>query len=66
MWPQCLRLGVAAITYSPFTKIDLSKYDKGEPKHLWDRLEPPLVAVHHFVCEFVRERCEFFSRRLSR
>ena len=44
MWPQCLRLGVAAITYSPFTRIDLSKYEKGEPKHSWDRLEPTQKA----------------------
>lgn len=39
MWPQCLRLGVAAITYSPLIKTDLSKYPVGEPKDLWDRLE---------------------------
>lgn len=44
MWPRCLRLGVAAITYSSLTETDLSKYPKGEPKDLWDRLEPTQKA----------------------
>jgi len=38
MWPDCLRLGVAAITYEPLEKTDLSKYPKGEPKELWREL----------------------------
>jgi len=44
MWPQCLRLGVAAITYDPLSETDLSKYSKGEPKDLWERLEPTQKA----------------------
>ena len=38
MWPHCLRLGVAAITYRPLATTDLSKYAKGEPKNFWDEL----------------------------
>lgn len=40
MWPQCLSLEVAAITYSPLTNVDLSKYPQGEPKQLWAKLFP--------------------------
>lgn len=44
MWPHCFWLGVAAITYSPLAKTDLSKYPKGEPKKLWAQLEPSQKA----------------------
>jgi hypothetical protein len=44
MWPDCLRLGVAAITYAPLAKVDLSKHLPGQPKDLWDRLEPTQKA----------------------
>jgi hypothetical protein len=44
MWPDCLRLGVAAITYAPLAKVDLSKHLPGAPKELWDRLEPTQKA----------------------
>jgi DNA-binding transcriptional regulator YbjK len=38
VWPQCLRFGVAAITYPPLTNTNLSKYERAEPKHLWSHL----------------------------
>lgn len=44
MWPECLRLGVAAITYLPLIRIDLSQYPPGEPKKLWKKLEPTQKA----------------------
>jgi hypothetical protein len=44
MWPQCLRLGVAAITYDPLIETDLSKYPEGEPEELWNELEPTQKA----------------------
>ena len=44
MWPDCFRLGVAAITYSPLIKTDLSRYPQGEPKRLWEQLEPSQKA----------------------
>lgn len=44
MWPDCFRLGVAAITYRPLAKTDLSKYPKGEPKGLWAQLKPTQKA----------------------
>lgn len=40
MWPHCFELGVAAITYRPLHKTDLSKYTEGEPKELWAKLAP--------------------------
>lgn len=40
MWPDCLRLGVAAITYEPLSKTDLARYARDEPKSLWDKLAP--------------------------
>jgi hypothetical protein len=52
MWPHCLRLGVAAITYEPLTKTDLSKYQQGEPAALWDKLKPTQKAsLRRFVYE---------------
>ena len=44
MWPDCFRLGVAAITYYPLEKTDLSKYREGEPKKLWAQLKPTQKA----------------------
>ena len=40
MWPDCHRLGVAAMTYLPLYKTDLSKFPEGEPKELWAELAP--------------------------
>ncbi len=40
MWPQCFKLGVAAIYYTPLAGVDLSKYPQREPKHLWAQLKP--------------------------
>ena len=39
MWPCCLQLGVAAITYVPLAETDLSKHPKDEPRELWAQLE---------------------------
>jgi hypothetical protein len=44
MWPDCVRWGVAAITYRPLATIDLSKFAQGEPQNLWDELEPSQKA----------------------
>ena len=44
VWDQCLRFGVAAITYHPLELTDLSKHPQGEPKHLWEQLEPSQKA----------------------
>jgi hypothetical protein len=44
MWEECLRWGVAAITYAPLAHIDLSKYPEEEPQHLWNQLEPTQKA----------------------
>ena len=35
MWPECLRLSVAAITYLPLATTDISRFPEGEPKELW-------------------------------
>lgn len=44
MWPHCLRLNVAAITYDPLARIDLSKHVSGRPEKLWARLSPSQKA----------------------
>src|SRR5258706_12974730 len=41
MWPTCLQFGVAAITYDPLARIDLSKFPQNYPKDLWAKLSPP-------------------------
>ncbi len=38
MWAHCLRFGVAAITYDPLARTDLSKHPQEEPKPLWSKL----------------------------
>lgn len=38
MWPECVRLGVAAITYYPLETTDLSRYPEFEPRRLWKQL----------------------------
>jgi hypothetical protein len=38
MWPECVRLGVAAITYYPLERTDLSHYPESEPRRLWKQL----------------------------
>jgi len=44
MWPACLELGVAAITYDPMEKTNLSNYPEGVPQKLWAELEPSQKA----------------------
>lgn len=44
MWPHCYDLGIAAITYYPLAKTNLSKYSEGEPKKLWAQLAPAQKA----------------------
>jgi hypothetical protein len=44
MWPDCQRLGIAAITYSHLARTDLSSRPQGEPKDLWNKLEPTQKA----------------------
>ncbi|MDP8245994.1 MAG: HNH endonuclease [Candidatus Hinthialibacter antarcticus] len=44
LWPICFELGVAAITYDPLAKTDLSRYPEGEPKNSWQKLAPSQKA----------------------
>jgi hypothetical protein len=38
-WPECKRLGVAAITYSPVADVDFSRFATKKPTPGWDRLK---------------------------
>jgi predicted RNA-binding protein with PUA-like domain len=44
MWPKCRRLGVAAITYEPLMRVNLSKYPRFEPRRFWAKLAPSQKA----------------------
>jgi len=44
LWKECRELSVAAITYSPLEKTDLSEEQPGDPKALWAKLEPTQKA----------------------
>jgi len=44
MWKECLRWSVAAITYSPLRRIDLSKHLRFEPHKRWAELKPTQKA----------------------
>jgi predicted HNH restriction endonuclease len=38
MWKYCYELGVAAITYEPLLRVDLTNHEFCQPKELWDQL----------------------------
>src|SRR5437879_5641907 len=40
LWKDCLREGVAVITYGPLHNTDLSKFPEFEPRKLWAKLAP--------------------------
>lgn len=44
LWPLCFSLGVAAITYDPLSRTNLSDYLPGEPIELWAELAPTQKA----------------------
>jgi hypothetical protein len=44
MWEQCLRFGVAAITYYRVANTDLTELPAGEPRNLWGPLAPARKA----------------------
>jgi len=44
MWPHCRNLGIAAITYSALSTVDLSKHEQYEPRNRWSELAPSQKA----------------------
>lgn len=44
MLEDCIKLGVAAITYRALAEVDLSNYALGEPKEKWGKLQPAQKA----------------------
>lgn len=40
LWPLCFEFGVAAISYGPLDKTNLSRFPPGEPSDLWQMLSP--------------------------
>lgn len=44
MWPHCRDLSIAAITYSPLARVNLSKHPKNEPRNLWAQLEASQIG----------------------
>jgi hypothetical protein len=52
LWPDCYRLGVAAIGYGPVDDIDLSAFPEGEPRRAWsDLAAPQQTSLKRFVYE---------------
>lgn len=39
LWPECRRLGIAAIQYDPLNDIDLSLLEEGGSKEVWSKLQ---------------------------
>ena len=62
MWPDCLRLGVAAMTYKSLAETDLSKYLPGEPKSLWSELKPSQKASLRRVAYEMAEGDVIFAK----
>ena len=63
MWPDCLRFGVAAITYGWLEKTDLSKFPEGEPKELWAKLYPAQKASLRRVAYAMKARDVIYVKR---
>ena len=40
LWQECKKHNVAAITYNPLAKVDLTSHKYNEPRSLWDKLSP--------------------------
>jgi hypothetical protein len=52
LWPDCYRLAVATIEYTPVDDIDLSAHSEGEPRSAWSQLAAPQQAsLKRFVYE---------------
>jgi hypothetical protein len=50
LWPECQRLGVAAIEYHPVLDVDFSQYNPGEPQEAWAQLGGPQhTSLSRFV-----------------
>lgn len=63
MWEKCFNEEVAAITYYPLTKIDLSKYPQFEPRQKWQKLAPAQYAsLKRFVYEFKKNDIIFVKK----
>lgn len=44
LWPECKKYNVAAITYNPLEKFDLTNHKYNEPRSLWNKLFPSRKA----------------------
>ncbi len=52
LWPECRRLGVAIIQYSPLDDIELTKFPIGEPKDQWAQLSGSAkTSMRRFIFE---------------
>jgi len=40
MWPECVRFGVAALTYDPLATVDLPLHPDHQPRRQWAQLTP--------------------------
>jgi hypothetical protein len=52
LWPECRKLGVAIIQYSPLDDFDLTKFPIGEPKDRWAQLSG---SAKTSLCRFIIE-----------
>lgn len=66
MWPDCFRLGVAAITYSSVAKVDLSKYPPNERKELWKGLESPQKYSLRQVADVMKKGDVIYAKQGSK
>lgn len=49
LWKECFHYGVAAISYYPLDKKDLSQFDPGTPENLWRKLSSSQKSSLHKV-----------------
>jgi len=56
LWEECKEHKVAAITYAPLAKVNLTNYPIGEPKHLWKQLAGPQHASLRHLAYDMKKR----------
>jgi len=49
LWKECRKLNVAAITYNPLARVDLTGHKYNEPRSLWNQLYPTQKSSLRYV-----------------
>lgn len=63
MSQECIKRGVAAITYGPLEELDLSAFPEGEPQERWAKLAPAQQASLRRIVHEVKKCDTIYVKR---